>query len=222
MNYSVVILGAGKGSRTNFERNKIFANLFDKNVLEYSLDFFSKYENCTQQILVVSEIDFEFCHQSYSSKLLKVIIGGNSRQKSIYNALPYISNEYVIVHDAARPIISTGFLEYFEANYAQFPVMTVGFPVIDTIHTGNHGVLSGLLDRKTLFSVYTPQAFKTTVLLDVHDDAVKINYKGTDDISLVLKFSGIEPYLFELNEPNIKLTSSRDLKILEVLINENR
>lgn len=222
MKYTAVIVAAGSGQRLGYNFNKIFVKFNDKILIEYSIDYFLKNEYCNQIVIVASIEDFDRLNKTYSSDSIKVIIGGDFRQDSVFKSLKHVSNDYIVVHDAARPIISDEFITYYCTHAESYPVMTVGSQLRDTVHIGNKGYITELIDRDSLYSVYTPQAFKKDILLDAHTKAVSDSFIGTDDISLVLNYTNIQSRVYLLEEQNIKLTTKQDIVFLEALLNENR
>ncbi len=222
MNYTTVIMSAGSGSRTGLKNNKNLYTICGKKVIEYSIDFFLNDVNCNQIILVVSNNEFDKFHLLYSNLIDTIIIGGDSRQESVYKSLNYIQNSVVLFHDGARPYISTDFIRFFVGNIPNHHAISIGSRVKDTIHIVDNFVMDGLVDRSKLVAVQTPQCFNTELIKKVHNKAKEDGYIGTDDLSLVYKYSDIKPYIYITDEPNIKFTTKEDIKMLEVILSENR
>ena len=107
MKYSAIVLAAGSGSRTGLGFNKVLLEINEKKVLDYSLDIFIKDNKCTEIILVVSKNEYDYFSEAYIDVIDKFIIGGSERQYSVFNALNEVSNEYVLIHDGARPYIKS-------------------------------------------------------------------------------------------------------------------
>lgn len=222
MKFTVVILSAGRGERSGLDVNKNLFSLCGKRVIEYSIEKFKKINECSQIILVVSEKEKDIFSQLYSNDVDTIIIGGNSRQESVKNSLKYIQNSFVILHDAARPLISSDFLSFFVGNITQYGAISIGSRVKDTVHIVGNSKISGLIDRDSLLAVQTPQGFSLELLIQCHDKAYRDGFIGTDDLSLIYKYSDVKPYIYISDLPNIKLTTKEDIKLLEVFINENR
>lgn len=112
-NYGIV-LAAGKGKRMGTKVSKQFLEINGKPLFFYSLDAFEK--SNVDSVVVVTSSDYkEYCEKVLSiykedkpySKVEKIVVGGEERYNSVYNALKEISDaEYVLIHDGARPMIT--------------------------------------------------------------------------------------------------------------------
>ncbi len=78
------------------------------------------------------------------------------------------------------------------------------------------------LDRNTLIITQTPQGFDKDMLLKAHKLAIKDGYIGTDDTVLIEKYLDIKAFIVKGDYRNIKLTTVDDIKLLEVILDENR
>ena len=99
---TVILMMAGSSSRMNSNENKLFLPLGDKLVFQHSLDLLLS--NGFDVICVTKEEYIKYLNE-YTDKV-KIVIGGNTRQESVYNGLVAANGEYVMIHDAARPFIS--------------------------------------------------------------------------------------------------------------------
>ena len=87
MNYSVIVLAAGRGSRTNLDYNKVFYTFENgQTVLNKSLSVFLSDEDCKQVVLVCADYEKEYVseHYSYDTRI-QIVQGGKTRQDSVYN-----------------------------------------------------------------------------------------------------------------------------------------
>ena len=221
MKYTSVILCAGSGTRTALEYNKNLYKINGKRILDYSLHKFLYDDSCNQIILVVSFDDYDKFNLLYSNQVDMIIIGGNTRQESVKKSLQKVKNKYVLLHDGARPIISDEFLAFISTNIHNYKAFSVGSKVNDTIHIVGNSLVLETIDRNSIASVFTPQVFELELLKHVHQKAEEESFIGTDDLTLVHKFSDIKPYIFFTKQKNIKFTSLEDAKLLEVLLNED-
>ena len=105
--YSVIILAAGSGERAGLGFNKVLFHVHNQEILKYSIDYFNKEADCSQIILVVSEADLSHMQKEYSQTTSNIVIGGETRQKSVCNALQTVEKEYVLIHDGARPFLES-------------------------------------------------------------------------------------------------------------------
>ncbi len=218
MKYSAIILAAGSGLRTGLNTNKILIQIHGQCVIDYSLQYFQNDPNCGEVILVVSKNDFQSLLKKYENFPIKVIVGGVHRQDSVYNALKIAINDYVLVHDGARPFILKDNIDKIFENLIEHPSITLGVKVKETIQEveGNHVVRT--LDRNSLIITQTPQGFKKDILIKAHQLAFDDTYFGTDDTVLVERYLGIFAYVIEGDYRNIKLTTFDDINLLEVIL----
>ncbi|MDY0317630.1 MAG: 2-C-methyl-D-erythritol 4-phosphate cytidylyltransferase, partial [Candidatus Izemoplasmatales bacterium] len=74
--YSVIILAAGKGTRLNLGYNKVFYEIKQKSILEYSVDYFLKDSSFSEIIVVTSEKDQNQVKELLKGKDFKIVLGG--------------------------------------------------------------------------------------------------------------------------------------------------
>ena len=110
-----IILAAGNSTRYGKNINKNFEMINDKTVLSYSLRAFNINKNISDIILVIREADTDIIndilYNEVIDKPIKLVIGGNSRMESVYNALISTNSKYVIIHDGARPLIKQKYID---------------------------------------------------------------------------------------------------------------
>lgn len=218
MNYTAIILAAGSGSRTGLDINKVLVEINGKRVLDYSVEFFKKHKDCTEIVLVCSENDFNFIYSDYNETVDVIINGGRTRQESVFKGLNKATNEYVLIHDSARPFISEECLDQLVENVKETSASTLAVFVKDTIVNINGNRLGKTLHRSELLAIQTPQAFKRDLIILAHEKAINNGYLGTDDTSLIAKFTGVTPSFVLGDYRSIKLTTKDDIDILKVIL----
>jgi len=218
MNYSAIILAAGSGVRTGLDINKVLIEINGKKVLDYSIDFFKNDEECTEIVLVCSEVDFNYIYSRYNDKVNVIITGGSSRQESVYKGLNKVTYEYVLVHDSARPYLNSDCISALVDNLLETKATTLAVFSKDTIVKINGNRLGKTLERNELLLIQTPQGFLRDLLLDAHEKARKSGYIGTDDTSLIAKFTNVTPAYVMGDYRSIKLTTKDDIEILKVIL----
>ncbi|HLF92976.1 MAG TPA: 2-C-methyl-D-erythritol 4-phosphate cytidylyltransferase, partial [Planctomycetota bacterium] len=122
--------------------------------------------------------------------------------------------EVVLVHDAARPLVSAALVERLLAAAAVHPAVVPAVPVSDTVKRVRGGLVVETLDRASLVLVQTPQAFRVDLLRRAlqGDDA-----DATDDAALVERLA--EPVRTVAGDPlNLKVTTLRELDLLRALL----
>ncbi|MEO2153295.1 MAG: 2-C-methyl-D-erythritol 4-phosphate cytidylyltransferase [Aquificota bacterium] len=207
---SLILLLAGKGSR--FGGKKQFLTFKGKPLFEYILQ---EVEGLFKEILlVVPPEDKATFERNYSQ--YKIVAGGSERQYSVLNGLKEVTNPKVVVHDGARPLATRDLFQRV-INLNPYDGKITAIPVRDTIKKVFQGRVKETLDRKNLWAVQTPQAFKTEILLKCHQKALEENFFATDDAALLEHYGytvGVE-----LGDPkNIKITYPSDWEIVQCLL----
>lgn len=218
MKISAIILAAGSGSRTGLKINKVLYEIKGKKVIDFALDSLKRYEVVGEIILVVSKNELPYFEKEYGNKVDRIVLGGSERQESVYKALNKAKYDFVLIHDGARPFIPEHSMKEIIDHLGKENVMTLGVPVKDTIQevTGNRVVKT--LKRSSLIATQTPQVFKKEILLESHKLAIKDQFLGTDDTSLVEKYFKIQAFVIKGDYRNLKLTTLDDIKLLEVIL----
>ncbi len=210
--YSVIILMAGSGTRMNLDVNKVLLPIKDKCIFEYSLDTFRKYAD--EIICVVSKHDYDKVKKIISSDV-KIVIGGSTRGESVYNGLKECSNDYVLIHDAARPFISPLIIEKIINDVKLDEAVLTYLPVKDTI---KYKEPLSTLNRDNLIAAVTPQGGPRLALVDSYAKALEEGYKFTDDISVLEKYCPeCKVNLVLANEECFKVTTKLDYEMAKLI-----
>ncbi|WP_455683945.1 2-C-methyl-D-erythritol 4-phosphate cytidylyltransferase [Thomasclavelia sp.] len=211
MDYSTIILCAGKGTRSGLNYNKMLYKFKNKTVYEMTMELFLNDKRCKQIIVVTKENEINDLKKLIISDKIEYIFGGKERQDSVYNGLQVVNQNYVLIHDGARPYLKIenvdNLLKCLESNDAC--LLTV--PVKDTIKICQDGKVVETLPRSMLVQAQTPQAFKTSLIKDCYQLGRDNNFLATDDASLVEKFKNIEIKTVMGSYDNIKITTPDDL-----------
>ena len=225
MKVTAIIVAAGKGKRMLHSVPKHFICLEDKPVLAYTLDAFEKCPDVNQIIVVSRSGEENYCLtevvEKYGfKKVLKIAIGGDRRQDSVYNGIKELDEDtdIVAVHDGVRPFVSQNILcEAIKlAMFADGVVTAV--PVKDTIkNVGDDGIIRSTPDRSSMWYAQTPQVFKRRILEEAYIRAYNDKFTGTDESSLVERL-GYKVKIVEGTADNIKITTKEDLLFAEVIL----
>lgn len=218
MKYSAIILAAGSGKRMGLNYNKILLEINGKKVIDYSIDFFKNDEKCFEIILVCSENDFNMIYDQYHEVVDSIIVGGLTRQDSVFKGLNKAVYDYVLIHDSARPFIVKDKIDQLLSNVMDTKASTLAVFVKDTIVNVSGNRLTKPLNRESLVAIQTPQAFFKDLILEAHKKAQKNGYLATDDTRLVAKFSNVIPSFVEGDYRSIKLTTKEDIDLLKVIL----
>jgi 2-C-methyl-D-erythritol 4-phosphate cytidylyltransferase len=227
MSIFAVIPAGGKGIRSGFTIPKQYLKVNGKELIAYTFEVFQN--NRSVDDITVSADPYYFdllkdIKKKYSlSKLNHFVEGGNKRQDSVNNAiksLPASPNDIILVHDAARPLLSQEVLNRAISTAEEKGNAVVCIKAKDTLIRGNENV-EKYIDREHVCYVQTPQIFTYSVLKKAFDKAYKDKFYGTDESMLVRrlkeKINVVEGSVF-----NFKVTSQEDYEMLTMLITHLR
>ena len=219
-----VIVAAGSASRMG-GIDKVMAPLGGEPMICRTVRAF---QNCDaiKEIVVVTREDLilpitRLCAEF--SKVRAVVRGGSSRQESVKLGLSAFSEkmELAAVHDGARPLISAAVIDRTVRAAHTYGGAAPVIPVKDTIKVYEGGFIASTPDRETLRAVQTPQVFDLDLLRGALEKAEKEGAAVTDDCSAVERL-GMKIRLVEGDERNLKVTTPMDLKIAEMLLEEEQ
>lgn len=220
-NTTIIISAGGIGKRMGSEIPKQFIRVNGKPILLHTLENLYNYNNSFKFIITLPSDWIEYwaeLRQEFNCTIEQIVVeGGQERYHSIKNALAFVETDYVLIHDAVRPLVAhktiDKLLESLIFNPAVIPVV----PLTDSIRKLD-GTKTTAQDRSKFVNVQTPQAFKTSLL----KSAYKSNFHSgiTDDASLVEE-NGIDIVTIEGNIENIKITNQIDLAVLEFYVNKS-
>lgn len=213
MKYSVVMPCAGIGSRMNLGYNKLLLKM--KNgltVLENTMQVFLADERLEEMIICVGEKDKPVIEDMIHDARIKLVLGGATRQASVYEGLKVVTSDIVLIHDGARPFLKKDriddILECLKTNVGCLLMV----PSKDTIKVVENGVVVSTPKRETLYNAQTPQAFHTKVIVEAFKKAEENNFVGTDDASVLEAFGNQAVHVILGDYDNIKITTPEDLK----------
>ena len=208
---TVILMMAGSSSRMNLNENKLFLPLGDKLVFQHSLDLFLN--NGFDVICVTKEEYIKYLNE-YTDKV-KIVIGGNTRQESVYNGLVAANSEYVMIHDAARPFVSQRIIDDCKCATLENKCFLVAKSSKDSVYVK---MPFEAVNRDNIIMAQTPQGGAKSALLNAHINAINDNYASTDDISLLLKYSNEEIKIIDGDENNFKITTQLDYILAKELV----
>ncbi|MEA4874929.1 2-C-methyl-D-erythritol 4-phosphate cytidylyltransferase [Anaerorhabdus sp.] len=210
MNYSVIIVAAGKGTRMNLGYNKVYYRVDGKTILERTMKVFEEDKRCSQIIIVTEGLDYKQHTNRFSGKIV-IVGGGKTRQESVENGLFAVKEDIVFVHDGARPYVSKECINRLCKSMESNDAALLMVPAKDTIKSVKDGYIEYTPLRETLMHAQTPQVFKTALLLSCYKKAKLDNFVGTDDASLVEKYGNTRIAVVEGDYKNKKITTTEDL-----------
>lgn len=223
--YWAVVPAAGVGSRMGAGVPKQYLRLAGLTVIEHTLHRLLQLP-CIDAIVVALNSDDDRWRQLpvFADSRIEVTEGGAERADSVANALRFLSDraspdDWVLVHDAARPCVRHADLQKLVSTLRDSPVGGIlGAPVHDTLKsvTGD-GAIEATRERAGLWRAFTPQMFRYQLLRQALTDAAAQGIRVTDEAS-ALEAAGYVPHMVEGHSDNIKITTADDLHLAELLL----
>ncbi len=222
---SVIIPAAGIGKRMGKSVSKQFLMLKGIPLFIHTIKIFELHPKVDKIVVVVP--DFMVSHvkelmvEFEIHKVSDVLAGGEHRQDSVINGFQALNPEpddIVIIHDAVRPFVSISEISRCIEAAEQCGAAAVAIQPKDTIKTSvENEYFESTLDRGHLWSVQTPQIFRSDILGEAFRHAKSAGFYGTDDAQLVEK-TGIKVKIIPGSYDNIKITTPEDLELAKLII----
>lgn len=217
-----VIVAAGSASRMG-GIDKVMAPLGGEPMMVRTV---RQFQNCDaiREIVIVTRADLlipisDLCHGF--DKVKAVVVGGNSRDESVWQGLNALSDKVklVAVQDGARPFADWQLIDRVVRCANSYGAAAPAIPVKDTIKIVKGGIVASTPNRSELQAVQTPQVFDFDLLRGALQKAKADGAAITDDCSAVERL-GMSVRIVAGDEKNIKITTPLDLKIAELLLEE--
>ena len=216
---AVVIVAAGRGSRVGGDGGpKQYRDLGGQTVLARTVSAFAEHPTVDKIVVVIHADD----HALYADSSIEFdkttppVVGGATRQKSVLAGLRALKNfnpDNVLIHDAARPFVSSATVGKIVDGLKHHPAVLPSMPVTDTIKRADRSdhVLE-TVPREEMFAAQTPQGFHFARVLQAHERAADESPTEFTDDSAVAEWAGIPVSLVEGNSENRKITTMEDLE----------
>lgn len=221
---SAIILGAGRGSRMKAPINKQYMKIKGKEIIRWSIEAFLNSKKTDEIIIVVAngeEDEIKRLLTREEEKFIKIVVGGQRRQDSVYKGLLAMNDNKgsVLIHDGARPLISSETIDLVWDFLKEKRAAIVGVPVKDTIKiVSEKKEVIDTPNREFLWSVQTPQGFDKDLIIRAHKNAQVNKIEVTDD-SMMVELLGEKVSMIMGSYENIKITTQEDLDIAESILN---
>jgi 2-C-methyl-D-erythritol 4-phosphate cytidylyltransferase len=224
--YWIVVPAAGVGARMGTDCPKQYLPLVGKTVIEHTLERLLALPSIAGIYLVLSadDIYWDALPLAGNNRIHRVA-GGAERCDSVLNALVQLqdqasSNDWVLVHDAARPCIHMQSILHLIEQVKGHPVGGIlGVPVSDTLKQVNGSAIDATVDRRLLWQAQTPQMFRLGLLRDCLERGLAEGKLITDESS-ALESYGYQPLMVQGRSDNIKITRPEDLAIAAMLLQQ--
>ena len=222
MHYWLVMPAAGIGRRFGAERPKQYAPLRGRTVIEWALAPFLRDARCAGAMVALAADD-PYWREIAPAGVLSAP-GGAERSHSVRNALAALApraqaQDWVLVHDAARPCLPDADLERLVAELAGHPVGgLLATPAADTLKRADAaGCVVETVDRTGLWRALTPRMFRYGLLCSALDAAHAAGRIPTDEAQAV-EWLGMRPALVAASTANVKITRAADLTLAAALL----
>lgn len=214
-----VVLAAGNGTRMGIDKSKLLIDIGGKTVIERNVAVFENMAEIDEIIVVCRECDVEIFSKLLPQENITFVIGGETRQQSVKNAVETIDDcDYIIIHDGARPLVTpeTVVKTLDEAQIRK--AAATGVFVKDTVKVVDESLnIVGTPNRKNLVLIQTPQIFEFNTYKNALEAAQKDGKDYTDDCQLV-EHIGVECGVVIGEYENIKITTKGDVPMAESIL----
>jgi 2-C-methyl-D-erythritol 4-phosphate cytidylyltransferase len=216
-----IVAAAGQGRR--FGGPKAFVPLARVPIVSHSLHALASAKQIDGIVVVLAQEWVDRAPAMLAATLpstpVRFAAGGASRRESVRAGIERVPGdvEAIVVHDAARPLVTAELVERVLAALDLASGAIVAVPESDTLKRVDGELVVTTVDRNGLWRAQTPQAFRAEVLRRAHARADEDGFDATDDASLVERLG--ETVAIVPGDPaNLKVTSPGDLAIAEALL----
>ncbi len=229
--YFALIPAAGSGSRIGETLPKQYIQLAGKPMIHHAIDTLCDDKRIAHVIVVLSPNDAhwqQYDWSAYTSKLVVLNCGGTTRAESVLNGLSSLAtsiaindDDWVMVHDAARPCLTSEQLTKLIDELTDDDVGgLLATPVADTLKRGDASQrVTATEPREALWQAQTPQMFRYRLLTNALSNTDGINV--TDDASAI-EAMGFHPKLVLGDSRNFKVTYPQDLALAELILHKRK
>ena len=224
----VIIPAAGSGRRFSKTALKQYQMIQNQTVLEHTVNRLNDLPLAGYVLALGEQDTFAQTLNFKNKEKAHFCLGGKERVDSVLNGLKYLSeiadpNDWVLVHDAARPCVTSSCLNDLVATAIQDSVSAIlAIQVRDTLKcVESHDMIDRTVSREKLWQAQTPQISTIFKLKSVIEKALKDNVVITDEAS-ALEYSGEIVKVVQGRSDNIKITYSDDLELARLILASQR
>ena len=230
MQVFVILPAAGLGTRMAGPQPKQFLALNGLPILIHSLRAFASVERVTAIYVAVRNTEIERFQTQVEEHgfagRVQVVEGGDNRQESVAHALaalPAEPDDFVLVHDAVRPLIDAATIDRTIDAVIEHGAAIVGLPAVDTIkqveRTAHGALITSTIPREFVVQAQTPQGFRYDLLQRAFAEATADGFVGTDEAS-VAERAGLPVAVVHGSQVNLKITQPGDLELAEFYLRQ--
>jgi 2-C-methyl-D-erythritol 4-phosphate cytidylyltransferase len=208
------------------DQAKQFMELQGRPILAVTLERFALSPHIAGIVVVVPPGNVDYCCdeivKKYDlTKVEKVVSGGERRQDSVRLGLEATDGHYplVLIHDGVRPLVPADLISRIVRSVDRYRAVVPAMAARETIKEADQtGLVVKTHDRRALWLVQTPQAFRYMDILEAHRRALAEDWGEMTDDALLMERMGVPVHIIEGSEENIKITTPRDLELARFLL----
>ena len=219
-----IVPAAGQGTRIGDAVPKQYLPIAGKPMMFHSIETLASVPRIERVCVVLSPLDRHWGQHDWSAlpdKIEPVFAGGAHRADSVRNGLKHLADrcgkdDWVLVHDAARPCVDRELVEQFLDELGDDPVGgLLAMPLADTLKSAAEGQrVAATIPRLNLWRAQTPQMFRYELLRKGIENVPD----ATDEAQAVESVGYSSPRLVQGESTNIKVTFAEDLKLAEMIL----
>ncbi|MBN2407308.1 MAG: 2-C-methyl-D-erythritol 4-phosphate cytidylyltransferase [Elusimicrobia bacterium] len=216
--FDVLVMAAGKGQR--YGGRKQFLGLGGTTLLGSSVELFRGFD-MIRNIIVVYPDDMdekEVLEKGKVTGAVTCVMGAEKREDSVLNGLREAVSEYVLIHDAARPVCTRRFVADLAQTVREFGSAVPGINPSSTVRY-DEGGKTVILDRKRVYLVQTPQGYRTS---EIREAYMRRKDREYTDSSSVMQDAGREVKIVPGDPMNIKVTYPEDYEYVKLIYGKRR
>ena len=219
MTVAAVIVAGGSGLRAGGEKPKQYQLIGGRPVIWWTCRAFLEHPDVTHVQAVIGEGHETMFAESVAGLPIPLpVIGGSTRQESCRIGIEAVGRhqpDKVLIHDAARPFVSTRLIDDVIAWLDRFEAVVPGMPVAETLKYAPGGVVNRTVDRSGIWAAQTPQGFAYDKILAAYRKAEAEQTAGLTDDASVAEHAGIAISMISGQLENRKLTTAEDIVIAD-------
>ena len=219
MTVAAVIVAGGSGLRAGGEKPKQYQLIGGRPVIWWTCRAFLEHPDVTHVQAVIGEGHETMFAESVAGLPIPLpVIGGSTRQESCRIGIEAVGRhqpDKVLIHDAARPFVSTRLIDDVIAWLDRFEAVVPGMPVAETLKYAPGGVVNRTVDRSGIWAAQTPQGFTYDKILAAYRKAEAEQTAGLTDDASVAEHAGIAISMISGQLENRKLTTAEDIVIAD-------
>lgn len=224
MKVAAVIVAGGSGLRAGGEKPKQYQPIGGKPLIWWTLKAFAGHPGIAHvQPVIAAGHEAMFAEAASGLPVETPVIGGVTRQESCHIGIEAVARhdpDKVLIHDAARPLVSRDLISHVIAWLDRHPGIVPAMPVADTLKYAPGGLVQRTVDRAGMWSAQTPQGFDFKAILAAHRAAVAAGATDLTDDAAVAERAGIEVAVIPGRSENRKITTAEDVEKADRFLRE--